>query len=334
MIQVAVVGFGYWGPNLVRNFLSMSGAKVHSIVERDESRFQFAQKLYPTVEVTKNLDAVLNNPAIDAVVIALPVYLHFEVARQAFAAGKHVLIEKPMTGSVEQAERLIELAQKQNKVLMVDHTFLYTGAVKKIKQLVNDGELGDIQYFDSTRINLGLFQRDINVIWDLAPHDLSILNYLIEEAPVSISATGISHTGNHIENIAYVTIHYQRNCIAHLNLSWTSPVKIRSILLGGSKKMVVYNDIEPSEKVKIYDSGYKVSTREEENKLLIDYRTGDIHIPKLDNSEALQGVAADFIKSVQHGSEPLANWRSGLAVVKMLEAAEKSIKNRGAEIKL
>ena len=237
-----------------------------------------------------------------------------------------------MTDSKDKALQLIDIAIKKNKILMVDHTFLYTGAVRKIKELITSGEIGKINYFDSMRINLGLFQKDINVLWDLAPHDISILNYLIAETPKSIVATGISHTENGIENTAYLIMHFNSSLIVHINVSWVSPVKIRQILIGGTKKMIVYNDLESTEKVRVYDTGYNIISREDENKILVDYRIGDIYIPKVDTTEALIGVTSDFINSIIKGNEPTSNWKIGLEVVSILESAEKSIKNNGKEI--
>jgi len=269
---------------------------------------------------------------IDAVVIATPVFSHYILAKKALLAGKHVLLEKPMTSSVEESKELIEIAKSKKLVLMVDHTFLYTGAVQKMKEIIENKQLGKLQYFDSTRINLGLFQPDVNVLWDLAPHDISILNYLVNNKPYSVNATGVSHTNNGIENVAYMTINYEDYFIAHFNCSWTSPVKVRSTLIGGDDKMLVYNDLEPSEKIRIYDTGYNHTSDEEKNRIMVDYRTGDVFIPKLSTQEALFGVAFDFIDSIIHSKEPLANAELGLEVVKVLEASQKSIKNRGKEI--
>jgi predicted dehydrogenase len=277
---------------------------------------------------------VLNDPRIDAVVIATPVFTHFELAYKALETGKHVLLEKPMTSSVEEAEALISFATQKELILMVDHTFLYTAAVQKMKQLIESNSIGTPRYFDSSRINLGLFQPDINVLWDLAPHDISILTYLVNHKPVSVNATGISHTSNGIENIAYMTVNYDTDFIAHFNCSWTSPVKVRQTLIGGDKKMIVYNDLEPSEKVRIYDTGYDYKTEEDKNRIMVDYRTGDVYIPKLGSQEALLGVANDFIQSINTKKEPLANAQLGLNVVKILEASQQSIKNGGKEIKL
>lgn len=333
-MKVAVIGFGYWGPNLVRNFNNVEGCSVDYVCDLSNDRLQAASKLNSNIKTTSDLNLIINNPHIDAVVIATPVFSHYDLAKKILNNDKHVLIEKPMTASSIEALELIELAKKRNKVLMVDHTFLYTGAVQKMHSLVNSGDLGKISYFDSTRINLGLFQPDINVLWDLAPHDISILTYLIKEKPISVNATGISHTNNNIENIAYMTVNYQSGIIAHFNCSWTSPVKIRMTLLGGDKKMVVYNDMEPTEKIKIYDTGYHVKSEEEKRRILVDYRVGDVFIPKINTTEALQVMANDFIRAIETGTIPVSNSELGLDVVKILEASQKSIKEKGKEIKL
>jgi len=334
MLNIGVIGYGYWGPNLVRNFHFRNDCAVKYVSDSRNERLQLTKKHYPSIKAVLDYSEILNDNKIDAVVIATPVSLHYYIAKDALKKGKHVLIEKPMASSVKQAKELIALATKMKKVLMVDHTFLYTGAVQKIKSVVDSGEIGSLNYFDSTRINLGLFQPDINVIWDLAPHDISILDYLVKEKPVSLSATGISHTKNKLENIAYLTLFYQNNFIAHFNCSWTSPVKIRKILIGGSKKMILFDDVEPTEKVKIYDTGYSISSDEDKHKMLIDYRAGDIFIPKIEQREALSGVVSDFILAITKNKKPISGSESGLNVVKILEASEKSIKQNGKEIKL
>ncbi|MBK6338019.1 MAG: Gfo/Idh/MocA family oxidoreductase [Bacteroidetes bacterium] len=331
-MNIAIIGYGYWGPNLVRNFSTASNCSVLMVVDFRLERLTELKKQYPSLITSTNLDDLFNNRAIDAVVIATPVFTHFDLAKRALERDKHVLIEKPMTNSVEQANVLIDLSIKKNKVLMVDHTFLYTNGVQRMKKMIDAGEIGKLKYFDSTRINLGLFQPDVNVLWDLAPHDLSILNYLKSEKPFSVQATGISHTNNGIENIAFLTINYQSDFIAHFNCSWTSPVKIRMMLIGGDKKMIVFNDLEPSEKIKIYDTGYQHTTDEDKNKILVDYRSGDIFIPKIENKEALSNMAADFISAITNNTTPISNFQSGLDVVRILEAAQKSIKNKGKEV--
>lgn len=334
MIKLAVIGFGYWGPNLVRNFSALDDCRVTTVVDTQEARLEAARRLYPEITATRHVTDVLDDPAIDAVAVALPVSFHYPVAKRALEHGKHVLVEKPLTDSSDQARELVELAEKTGKQLMVDHTFLYTGAVQKIKSLVDQGELGAIQYFDSVRINLGLFQHDINVLWDLAPHDLSILHYLVPEPVHSVVATGISHTENNIENIAYLTLYYASNTIAHVHVSWTSPVKIRKILIGGTRKMLVFDDLEPTEKIKVYDSGYRVTSDDDRNRMLVDYRVGDVHIPKVELTEALRGMAQDFILAITAGKTPISNWQTGLSVVHILEAADRSIAQRGKEVVL
>ncbi|MFM7233482.1 MAG: Gfo/Idh/MocA family protein, partial [Flavobacteriales bacterium] len=289
-------------------------------------------RTYPNIQVTPDIDSIWTNKEIDAVIIATPVFTHFDLAKKALLAGKHVLLEKPMTDTVAHAEELIALANQQGKVLMVDHTFLYTSAVQKMKDLIDSGELGSVKYFDSTRINLGLIQQDVNVLWDLAPHDISILDYLIPAKPRSVQAAGISHIHNGIENIAYLTVKYEHDFIAHFHCSWSSPVKIRMMLLGGDKKMVVFNDMEPTEKIKIYDTAHNVSNDEEKQRIMVDYRVGDVYIPKLEIKEALGGMARDFISAIMTGSKPIASYESGLNTIRILEAAQVSIKEQGREV--
>ena len=268
MLKCAILGFGYWGPNLVRNFNSVADCKVKYVCDFREERLSLVNKQYQNIITTKDFDEVLNDTEVDAVIIATPVFTHFELAKKALLKGKNVLLEKPMTSTSKEAYELFELAQKVNKLIMVDHTFLYTGAVQKMKQLIESGSIGNVKYFDSTRINLGLFQPDINVLWDLAPHDISILNYLIQETPYSVNATGVSHTNNGIENIAYLTVNYKSGFISHFNCSWTSPVKIRTMLIGGDQKMMLFNDLEPTEKIRVYDTGYNYKSDEEKRKIL------------------------------------------------------------------
>lgn len=334
MINVGIIGYGYWGPNLLRNFSAQPDCKVVCVADGRKERLDIISRAYPSIKTVLSAAELLSDPMIDAVVIATPVFTHFDLAKTALNNGKHVLLEKPMTSSVKEAEELIGLAEKKGLTLMVDHTFLYTGAVQKIKQIIQDGTIGTLRYFDSVRINLGLFQPDVNVLWDLAPHDISILEYLVSEEAFSVNATGISHTNNSIENIAYMTVNYQNDFIAHFHCSWTSPVKVRQTLIGGDQKMIVYNDLEPSEKVRIYDSGFDHRTYEEKTKIMVDYRTGDVFIPKIAGQEALAGVANDFLKSIREKTAPLADGILGLKVVKILEASQQSIKNNGKEIKL
>lgn len=334
MVRIGIIGYGYWGPNLVRNFLNTKDCTVSMIADMRQDRLDHIKAIYPAIKTTTSSDDVLLSKDLDAVIIATPVFTHYPLAEKALQNGKHVLLEKPMTASVRDAKNLIDIAGKNKKILMVDHTFLYNGAVQKIKKLVEDKEIGKINYFDSTRINLGLFQPDINVLWDLAVHDLSILLHLIEERPYSVQASGTSHTKNNIENIAYMTVNYSSGIIAHFNCSWSSPVKIRQILIGGDKKMIVYNDMEPTEKVKVYDSGYQLKSDDDKRNILVDYRTGDMHAPKVEMKEALAGLSNDFIQAITKGKQPLSDHNSGLEVVRILEASQLSLKNKGQDILL
>lgn len=334
MIRIAQIGYGYWGPNLLRNFMSLGNATVELLIDSQHERLAQAVALFPSLKTSTSADEAFTNTEVDAVVIATPVFTHYELAKRALLAGKHVLLEKPMTASVAQAKELIDLAMQKGKLLMVDHTFLYTGAVEKMKALKEEGALGDLKYFDSTRINLGLIQQDVNVLWDLAPHDISVLDYLSDELPVSVNATGVSHIHNGIENVAYLTVNYQNNFVAHFSCSWSSPVKIRMMLLGGSEKMVVFNDMEPTEKIKVYDTAHSVSTLEEKQKVMIDYRVGDVYVPKLALAEPLKKLAEDFIRSIESNTEPRASAIGGLNTIRILEAAQQSIKQNGKEIKI
>jgi predicted dehydrogenase len=326
------MGYGYWGPNLVRNFQSVTDCTVKYVCDPREDRLKLVARQYPAVNCVASPETLYSDPSLDAVVIATPVFSHFELAQKALLSGKHVLIEKPLTTTMKEALELQEIAAKMRKVVMVDHTFLYTGAVRKIKEIIDSGQLGKVHYFDSTRINLGLFQPDINVLWDLAPHDISVLNYLVGEMPYSVNATGVSHTGNGIENIAYLTINYKSGFIAHFNCSWTSPVKIRTVLIGGDKKMLLFNDLEPTEKIRIYDTGYDHKTDEEKRRIMVDYRAGDVFLPKVAGTEALFGMASDFISAISKGTTPVSDFTSGLRVIQILAAAQRSLKERGAEV--
>lgn len=332
MIRTGVIGYGYWGPNLVRNFNGSKKFQVLKVADFRQERLNAIKQNYPAIGITLNPDDIIHDPDIDAVAIATPVFTHFQLAEAALKNGKHVLLEKPMTATAKEAEELIGWARKKSLTLMVDHTFLYTGAVQKMKQLIDDDAIGKVKYLDSTRINLGLFQPDVNVLWDLAPHDISILSYLVKERPYSLNATGASHTKNGLENIAFLTVNFQSGLIAHFNCSWSSPVKIRMMLIGGDKKMIVFNDLELTEKIKIYDTGFSVKTDEEKRSLLVDYRTGDIFIPKTPITEALALMVEDFSQSILDKTIPVSDYNSGLAVIKILEAANRSIKDRGREV--
>jgi predicted dehydrogenase len=334
MINVAVAGYGYWGPNLVRNFQEVNDARVVSCCDTNPERLALAKSKYPSIEITTEYDDLLNNPAVDAVAISTPVATHYQFARKALENGKHVLVEKPATSSVAEAEKLVDLAEKRGLTFMVDHTFIYTGAVRKMKEIVRQGELGELYYFDSVRINLGLFQRDVNVLWDLAPHDIAILEHLVEERPVSVCANGACHVGNGLENVAYLSVYFDSGLIAHFHNNWLAPVKIRTMLVGGSKKTILYDDMEASEKIKIYDRGIDVSTPEGVHNARISYRLGDMWAPRLDHTEALRLMVEEFVDCMKTGRCSITDGISGLNVVKILEASEMSIKHRGKEIKL
>lgn len=332
-MNIAIIGYGYWGPNLVRNFVNLQNTHVSYVVDQDQKRLEKVKKSYPHIQVSTCVDDVLENESIDSIVIATPVYTHYDLAKKALENGKHVLVEKPMTSSVQDAEDLIMLSKKMKKVLMVDHTYLYTGAIQKIKYLIDNDIIGEIQYIDSTRINLGLFQSDINVLWDLAAHDISICTYLMKEKPISVQAIGKSHTTSNLEDIAYLTLHFSSNKIIHFNCSWISPVKIRHMLIGGDKKMIVFNDLETTEKVKVYDTTYQTKTNPyDEKQILADYRVGDIYVPKISMHEGLEYLAKDFENAILNDSEPVSNHNVGLQVVKILQAAQISIKNNGKEV--
>lgn len=336
-VRIAVIGCGYWGQNLVRNFWESDNVELTTVCDANAAALQRIRRRFPTIEPSHNYQDVLSNPNIDAVVLATPVSTHFEFARRALLAGKHVLVEKPLTTSATEALALIELAEKCGKTLMVDHTFLYTSAVRQIKRLVDNNEIGDLLYFDSVRINLGLVQSDINVLWDLAPHDFSIMDHICDREPVSVSATGVNHLGCPYENIAYVTVRFNShsNLLAHFHVNWLAPVKIRQTLIGGSKKMIVYDDMEPTEKVKIYDRGITVNADpEQRTRLLTGYRNGDVLAPNLDTSEALRLMAKEFANSILESRPPLTDGRAGYRVVRLLEAAQQSLKSNGREIEL
>jgi predicted dehydrogenase len=329
---IGVIGCGYWGPNLLRNFAENEAAQLRWICDLDEKRLGAMGRRYPAARTTNDYRTLIADADLDAVAVVTPVATHFQIAKEALAAGKHVLMEKPLTATAREAEELIELAEKNRCVLMVDHTFVYTGAVRKIKEILASGELGDLLYFDSIRINLGLFQRDINVLWDLAPHDLSIMDYLIERQPEGVSALGSCHIEPGIENIAYLVMRFADDFIAHFHFNWLAPVKIRRTLIAGARKMILYDDIEPTEKVRVYDKGVtanRIGDREADYQTLVSYRTGDVWAPKLDATEALRHVVAEFLNSIREGRKPLTDGEAGLRVVRILEAAQQSIKQGG-----
>lgn len=335
MIGVGVIGYGYWGPNLVRNFAEVDGAHVVAVCDRRPERLALAKSRYPYIETTDVAMEVVADPRIDAIVIATPVSTHFELARQALRAGKHVLVEKPLAATSDEAERLIEEANRRRLILMVDHTFVYTGAVRKIRELITDGLLGQLYYYDSVRVNLGLFQHDVNVIWDLAVHDLSIMDYVLPQRPVAISATGMSHIPGQPENIAYITLFFADSLIGHIHVNWLAPAKVRRTLIGGSQKMIVYDDLEPSEKVKVYDRGITLTDNPESiYRMLIGYRTGDMWAPQVDMTEALRTEVLHFIRCIEEGERLITDGEAGLRVVRTLEAATRSISDRGQPVEL
>jgi predicted dehydrogenase len=333
IVRLGVIGYGYWGPNIVRNFLAQEQADVVAVCDRSAKSLGRARKAHPEIPMTTDHLEVLTSTEVDAVAVVTPVWTHFELAKLALEHGKHVFVEKPFTCTTAQAEQLIELALRKNLQIMVDHTFLFTGAVNRINQLLDDGTLGELYYYDSTRVNLGLFQHDVNVIWDLAPHDLSIMDHLIKAKPESLVATGANHLNGHAD-VAFLTIYYPNNLIAHINVNWLSPVKVRTTLLGGEKKMLVWNDLEADEKIKVYDRGVDITSGEAVYQQLVSYRAGDMWSPKVEQVEALKGEAEYFIDCIRKNRKPFNDGEAGLRVVRMLEAADESLQQKGRIVKL
>lgn len=335
MFKIGLIGYGYWGPNLARNFNNNPDMELSAICDFSADRLKAASRLYPRVELRNQTEDLFKDADLDAVAIATPVSTHFHLAKQALLADKHVWLEKPMTETVEQAEELIELAKKKQKTLFVDHTFVYTGAVRKIKELLDRNELGDLLYYDSSRVNLGLFQQDVDVIWDLVPHDLSILDYLMPLKKYSVSATGLNFNGNGIIPKSFLTICMENNVVAHINVSWLSPVKIRQTLIGGTAKMVFYDDTHPDEKIRVYDKGVDIyETKEDLYQLNVQYRVGDMYAPKLEDHEALALETQHFADCVLNGSKPLTGGEAGLEVVKVLTASTESLKQNGRPVEI
>lgn len=340
MIKVGVIGYGYWGPNVARNFYSCQGVKLTAVSDVSEKRLALAKSHYPFIQDFKNGADLVRSKDVDVVAVVTPVFTHYGLAREALNQGKHVFVEKPFTSTKAQAEDLIDLAAKKGLKIMVDHTFLFTGAVRKIKQIIDSGELGRLLFFDSVRVNLGLFQHDINVIWDLAPHDLSIMDYVIPDRPVAVSAHGTVHYEGSLEDVAYVCTEFENHgFIAHFHVNWLSPVKIRRTLISGDKKMLVWDDLSPDDKIKIYDRGVEFTSTNGQQKngieeLLVSYRSGDMYAPKIDNTEALHAEVDYFVRCLEKNEEPFNNGQAGLQVVRLLEAADQSAKNNGRRIKL
>ncbi len=338
MIGTAVIGYGYWGPNLVRNLWDLPGARLVAVCDLRANRLAEVHRRYPAVDVTTAVPEILRDPRIDAVAIATPVSSHFELTLAALKAGKHVIVEKPIAGTVDEARRLVDEADRRGLVLAVDHTFVHTSAVRKMRELVANS-LGDVYYYDSVRVNLGLFQRDISVIWDLAVHDLSIMDYVLPARPLAVSATGMCHVPSEPENIAYVTLFFEGNLIGHIHVSWLAPVKVRRTLVGGNRKMIVYDDLEPSEKIKVYDRGITLNANAHENgstiyNMLVGYRMGEMWAPHLDVTEALSTELREFIACIENGRQPIADGRAGLRVVRILEAATQSLRQQGTVVRL
>jgi predicted dehydrogenase len=333
MINLGIIGYGYWGPNLLRNFAELPGVTVAALSDLRSSQLELVSRRYPSIKTTTHFEDIIADKSIDAVAIATPVASHFELGMAALKSGKHLWLEKPMTETSHQAEMLVEEAEKRSLALFVDHTFIYTGAVRKMGEVVKSGELGKILYYDSTRVNLGLFQRDVNVIADLAVHDFSILDYLLGEHPTAVSASGINHFPGTPENLAYITLFYDSGAIAHSNVSWLAPVKVRQVLLGGSKRMITYNDLEPSEKVKIYDKGVSFTDDPKQiQEMRVGYRTGDMWAPKLDGNEALRVAAEHFVDCIKAGKTPITDGKLGLRIVELIEAASSSMGGRGETV--
>jgi predicted dehydrogenase len=327
MIKLGLIGYGYWGPNLFRNFQKLENCEIDYVIDSDLSKLNELKKIYPKLHVSHLLDELLDDTDIDAVIISTPVSTHYSIAHKSLEKGKHVLIEKPMTDSVESSQKLIELSKKNSLTLMVDHTYLYTGTIQKIKKIITDKEIGSINYIDSVRTNLGLFQSDINVLWDLAPHDISICNYLMNELPISVQAIGKSHTKNYGDDIVYLILHYASNKIAHFNCSWISPIKIRQLIIGGTEKMIVFDDTKENEKISLCDKNFKEIFLDSENKSIIEYNLGTDSKVSYDDKEALESLANDFINSILNNSKPISDYDLGLNVVRILEASQESMNN-------
>ena len=332
MIRVGIIGYGYWGPVVARNFQATEGCQLVAVCDTNPAAQERARKALPGIQVTGDLTEIVRSPHIDAVAVITPVWTHFEFAKAALENGKHVFVEKPFTASSSEASQLIDLAAARKLLIMVDHTFLFTGAVRKIRQLIDQGVLGKLFYYDSSRVNLGLFQHDVNVVWDLAPHDLAIMNHLIDAEPESVSATGQCHL-NGLEDMAYLSVYFP-SMLAHISVNWLSPVKVRTTLLGGEKKMVVWNDMEADEKVKVYDKGVEITNGQGVYDLLVSYRSGDMWAPKVDQTEALKLEAKYFIECIEKNETPFNDGIAGLRVVRLLEAAAQSLKDRGRPVQL
>jgi len=333
LVRVGIFGYGYWGPNVVRNLHALENCQVVTICDKNPAALKRANRVYPGVHLTTDFSEIMTSPRIDTVAIVTPVWTHFELAKTALLNGKHVFVEKPFTSTPQQAEELIELAERTRLKIMVDHTFLFSGAVRKIRELVDNGTLGNLYYFDSTRVNLGLFQHDVNVIWDLAPHDMSIMDYIIQEKPEAVVATGGTHL-NCLADLAFITVYFPNKVVAHINVNWLSPVKVRTTLIGGEKKMLVWNDLEADEKIKVYDKGVQITNGQSVYELLVSYRSGDVWAPRVEQAEALKLELEYFMDCIRNDRTPFNDGLAGLRVVKLLEAADQSLKERGKIVRL
>jgi predicted dehydrogenase len=337
MVNIGVIGCGYWGPNLIRNLTKVKDCRLAAIADQRQDRLEAVRYLNPGMTTTTEARELIESTSIDAIVIATPISTHFNLAKTCLENGKHVLIEKPLATTSAEARELIRLSSEYGKVLMVDHTFIYSGAVRKLREIIDSGDLGEIYYYDSVRLNLGLFQPDVNVLWDLAPHDFSLLTYLLDSRPVHVTASGTSPVrwnGWRRESIAYVTVELESSAIAHFHLNWLSPVKLRRTLIGGSRKMVMYDHLDAENQIKIFDKGIELSEDEDRYKVLVQYRTGDLIVPKVDQTEALEVACRHFVHCIHTGETPITDGYAGLRVVELLEAAERSMKNERNKTRL
>jgi predicted dehydrogenase len=333
VVRVGVIGYGYWGPNIVRNLHGLDACEVVAVCDKSTKALARAQKTYPGVQMTTDFDDILKSPDIDAVAVITPVWTHYDLAKKALENGKHVFVEKPFTSNSQQAQELIELAARRNVRIMVDHTFLFSGAVRKIREVIDAGTLGPLYYFDSTRVNLGLFQHDVSVVWDLAPHDLSVMDYVMGVPPEAVVSTGAKHLNGHAD-MAFITVYFPDEIIAHVNVNWLSPVKVRTTLIGGKDKMLVWNDLEADEKIKIYDKGVQMTSREGVYDLLVSYRSGDVWAPKVEQTEALKVELGYFLDCINNNETPINDGEAGLRIVRLLEAADQSLNERGRIIQV
>ncbi len=334
-LNVAVVGCGYWGPNLIRNFSALPDCKVRYVCDKDEKRLAHMKQLYPAVEPTKDFEKVVSDREVDAVVVATPVHLHHELAKKALQGGKHTFVEKPMTQTSEQANELVQIAAKKKLTLMVGHTFIYSAPVRRIKEIVRSGDVGEVQYISSRRLNLGLFQKDINVAWDLAPHDISIILYFLGKPPISVNCQGKAHINPDIEDVTNMSLDFPNGGFATIHSSWLDPNKIREMIIVGSKRMIVYDDNEPLEKIKIYDKRVEAPPHYDTfAEFTYSYHYGDAYIPYIKQTEPLKVETQHFLDCIRAGKTPESSGLDGLRVIQILEASSRSLKNGGARVEI